>query len=66
MEDLSDEAITETFIEATSAYEDAPATAPSLTNSSEVLQVIKRPKPDKARSPNSIPNKVLGHYLNAR
>jgi hypothetical protein len=47
--------------EAMRAYEYVPASEPTLTSTSEVLQAIRGLKFGKAPGPNRVPNTVLRH-----
>jgi hypothetical protein len=57
----SDPAFTERVDVAMRAYEHAPASEPTLTTPSEVLQAIKGLKAGKAPDPNGIPKRFLRH-----
>jgi hypothetical protein len=54
VDDTWDTAVTEMFDEAMRAYEYAPASEPTLTSPSEVLQTIKSLRVGKAQGPNGI------------
>jgi hypothetical protein len=60
VDDPSKPAVIETVDETMAVYEYAPASE-DITNTSEVLQVIKRLKTGKALGPNGILNRVLRH-----
>jgi hypothetical protein len=62
--DRSDPTVIQMVGEAMRAYEYAPASEPTLTAPSEVIQAIEGLKVGKAPGPNGIPNKVLRHVLN--
>jgi hypothetical protein len=61
VDDPSDTACTERNDMEMRAYEYAPASEPTLTTSSEVIEAIKGLKVGKALGPNIIPNRVLRH-----
>jgi hypothetical protein len=61
VDDPSYPAFTETVDVAMRTYEFAPASEPTLTTPSEVLQTIKGLKVGKAPDPNGIPNRVPRH-----
>jgi hypothetical protein len=61
VDDPSEPALTEMVDVAMRAYEYAPASEPTLTNPSEVLQAIKGLKVGKSPGPNGIPNRILRH-----
>jgi hypothetical protein len=61
VDDPSDPAFTEMVDVAKRVYEHAPASEPTLTTFSKVLEAIKGFKVGKAPGPNGIPNSVLRH-----
>jgi hypothetical protein len=61
VDDSSDPAFTEMTEVEMRAYEYAPASEPTLTTPSEVLQAIRELKVGKGPGPNGIPNRVLRH-----
>jgi hypothetical protein len=66
VDDTSDPAVTEMVGEAKRADEYAPASEPTLTDPSKVLQAIRGITVGKASGPNGIPNRSCDICICAR